>query len=76
MGIAQKKVLRGGSWNNEARNLRGANRNNEAPADRNNKIGVRCRLWPGLSFNREVHGIYGCRVSIEGTNQSYSRLGC
>jgi hypothetical protein len=35
-------VLRGGSWNNNnSDNLRGANRNNNHPENRNNNIGFR-----------------------------------
>ena len=35
-------MLRGGSWNNNATNLRVSNRNNNEPAERNNNIGFRC----------------------------------
>jgi formylglycine-generating enzyme required for sulfatase activity len=35
------RVLRGGSWNNCAFNLRSANRNRDAPAEGNNNIGFR-----------------------------------
>ena len=47
-------MLRGGSWNNNTRNLRAANRNDNAPDNRNNNIGFRvCRvshivIAPGL----------------------------
>jgi hypothetical protein len=34
--------LRGGSFNNDTRNLRAANRNRNAPDNRNNNIGFRC----------------------------------
>jgi formylglycine-generating enzyme required for sulfatase activity len=34
-------VNRGGSWNNDARNLRSANRNNNSPDNRNNNLGFR-----------------------------------
>jgi hypothetical protein len=34
-------VKRGGSWNNNGRNLRSANRDNNAPANRNNNVGFR-----------------------------------
>ncbi|AUT00516.1 peptidase C14 [Nostoc sp. CENA543] len=35
------KLLRGGSWNNNARNCRSANRNRNARANRNNNVGFR-----------------------------------
>ena len=35
------RVIRGGSWNNNARNLRSANRNNNPPSNRNNNVGFR-----------------------------------
>ncbi|MGD0092790.1 MAG: SUMF1/EgtB/PvdO family nonheme iron enzyme [Planctomycetota bacterium] len=35
------RVLRGGSWNNNPRNCRSANRNRNTPDNRNNNIGFR-----------------------------------
>jgi len=35
------RVNRGGSWNNNARNVRAANRNNNDPGNRNNNLGLR-----------------------------------
>jgi hypothetical protein len=35
------RVLRGGSWNNNGRNCRSANRNNNEPDNANNNIGFR-----------------------------------
>jgi formylglycine-generating enzyme required for sulfatase activity len=35
------RVNRGGSWNNNARNCRSANRNNNTPDNRNNNLGFR-----------------------------------
>ncbi|EGV30882.1 Sulphatase-modifying factor protein [Thiorhodococcus drewsii AZ1] len=35
------RVLRGGSWNNNGRNLRSAYRNHNAPDNRNDNIGLR-----------------------------------
>ncbi len=44
-----KRVLRGGSWNNNGRNLRSANRNANTPDNRNRNIGLRLAgaLWTG-----------------------------
>jgi hypothetical protein len=41
------RVLRGGSWNNTAQNVRVANRNNNTPTNTNNNNGFRCAktLW-------------------------------
>jgi len=42
-------VNRGGSWNNNARNCRSANRNRNTPGNRNNNLGFRLALsssWP------------------------------
>jgi hypothetical protein len=35
------RVVRGGSWNNDARNVRAACRNHNDPANRNNNLGFR-----------------------------------
>jgi len=39
-------VLRGGSWNNEARNLRASVRNRNTPDNANNNIGLRLASPP------------------------------
>jgi len=38
---ASNRVIRGGSWNNNARNCRPANRNRNTPENRNNNLGFR-----------------------------------
>lgn len=38
------RVLRGGSWNNNAENCRSANRNRNTPTNRNNNNGFRVAL--------------------------------
>ncbi len=35
------RVIRGGSWNNDAQNLRSAQRNNDHPGNRNDNVGLR-----------------------------------
>lgn len=40
------RVNRGGSWNNNARNCRSANRNRNNPENRNNNLGFRVALAP------------------------------
>lgn len=39
--MASNRVLRGGSWNNNARNVRAACRNHNSPDNRNDNIGFR-----------------------------------
>ena len=39
--VGTDRVLRGGSWNNAARNCRTANRNGNAPRNRDNNAGFR-----------------------------------
>jgi len=39
--LRKRRVLRGGSWNNNPANLRAANRNRNTPDNRNNNIGFR-----------------------------------
>ncbi len=42
------RVVRGGSWNNNARNLRAANRNANEPGNANDNLGFRlCRAQAG-----------------------------
>ncbi|QQZ30682.1 SUMF1/EgtB/PvdO family nonheme iron enzyme [Thiothrix subterranea] len=43
-GQGTNRVLRGGAWNNNAQNVRSANRNNNTPDNRNNNIGFRLVL--------------------------------
>ena len=55
-------MLRGGSWINDARNVRSANRNDNDPANRNDNIGFRCaraQTRIGWSASEQVcfHGV-------------------
>ncbi|MBD3342711.1 MAG: SUMF1/EgtB/PvdO family nonheme iron enzyme [Candidatus Lokiarchaeota archaeon] len=43
------RVMRGGSWNNNAENCRSANRNRNNPERRNNDIGFRLVFVPQLT---------------------------
>ncbi|MES9881948.1 MAG: SUMF1/EgtB/PvdO family nonheme iron enzyme [Sedimenticola sp.] len=51
-----KRVLRGGSWINNGRNLRSANRNGNEPDERNHNIGLRLAgaLGIGGSINQRL----------------------
>ena len=57
-------MIRGGSWNNEPRNLRSANRNRNDTDNRNNNLGFRlaqsARAAVGRARSRSVHGQAGC----------------
>jgi formylglycine-generating enzyme required for sulfatase activity len=50
------RVVRGGSWNNNARNCRCAYRNNAPPDNRNSNIGFRVVFVPQLIGRSD-----GCR---------------
>jgi len=52
------RVNRGGSWNNNARNCRAANRNRNDPGNRNNNVGLR----PVSSRARPKGGVHGLRL--------------
>jgi retron-type reverse transcriptase len=40
--LQRQNAVRGGSWNNNPRNVRASVRNNNSPEDRNNNVGFRC----------------------------------
>jgi len=68
-------VLRGGSWNNAANNVRSANRNNNTPDNRNDNIGFRCVSAPGAFLKGQVRRLYGPGASAEREiGQTCSRL--
>ncbi|WP_416676628.1 SUMF1/EgtB/PvdO family nonheme iron enzyme [Egbenema bharatensis] len=54
------RLLRGGSWNNNPRNCRSANRNRNNPDNRNNNIGFRvvCGSARALLYQNEWMGIH------------------
>jgi hypothetical protein len=48
--VGPKRVIRGGSWNSNAHNVRAANRNWNEPGNRNDNIGfrlARAQTWAG-----------------------------
>jgi hypothetical protein len=51
---ASNRVIRGGSWNNNARNCRSANRNNNNPSNRNNNNGFRLALSPARQVTADA----------------------
>ena len=50
------RVNRGGSWNNNARNCRSANRDRNDPGYRNNNLGFRVALAPSSRTGRMPFG--------------------
>ncbi len=48
--MGSNRVNRGGSWNNNGRNCRSANRNNNWPGNRNNNLGFRAVLAPAQTL--------------------------
>ena len=49
--MGANRVIRGGGWNNNARNVRAASRNANEPSNRNDNVGFRvsrAQRWSGL----------------------------
>ena len=65
MRALAKRLLRGGSWNNEARNARAANRNDNDPNNRNNNIGFRVLLVL-RQHSEEVYRLQAGTVQLKG----------
>jgi hypothetical protein len=61
------RVNRGGGWNNNAVNCRSANRNNDAPGNRNDNLGFRL-LSARHCRRRRVHG---CGARAAGQVQAF-----
>ena len=63
--LSPERVLRGGAFDNNPRNLRAANRNRNITDNRNNNVGFRvARTLQGR--NRQRHGAVGRAVSVQG----------
>ena len=72
---ASNRVNRGGSWNNNARNCRAANRNRNTPSNRNNNLGFRVALAPrGVDARRTEQAAFPSRCpSMLRTNLTLRR---
>jgi hypothetical protein len=57
------RVCRGGSWNNNPKNVRAANRNNNNPTNRNNNLGFRVASTPVGECSAAYEGQEGAAVS-------------
>jgi len=68
----QKRVLRGGSWNNNGRNLRSAYRNGNEPGNRNDNVGFRLAQLTGF----ETQGPVECPAPIFNSGKQRSTQGC
>ncbi|WP_394713746.1 SUMF1/EgtB/PvdO family nonheme iron enzyme [uncultured Desulfuromonas sp.] len=58
------RVLRGGSYNNNAETLRCGARNRNNANNRNNNIGFRIVVAHGFCFSPEMVGGYGFRPEV------------
>jgi hypothetical protein len=63
-GYADHRVLRGGGWNNNPANVRAANRNRNAPDNRNDNTGFRCVI-AAASSSTPLLGALSLRVSTD-----------
>jgi hypothetical protein len=61
-GPLSRRVLRGGAWNNQPRNVRAANRNRNPTDNRNNNNGLRVASTPraGAAGFKDPAGAPGC----------------
>jgi hypothetical protein len=63
------RVIRGGSWNNRARNCRAAYRNRNRPANRNRNQGFRVCLFPGTTADRSGGRRRTARFPVSGVRR-------
>ncbi len=65
-GPPDGRGLRGGSWNNNTRNTRAANRNNNTPGNRNNNNGFRLASTPSRARAAVPTGAAGVPEGVHG----------
>jgi len=65
-GPPDGRGLRGGSWNNNARNSRAANRNNNSPGNRNHNNGFRLASTPSCAGAASLTGEAGVPEGVHG----------
>ena len=59
------RVIRGGSWRNDAQNLRSAKRNNNDPGNRNDNVGFRLVS----TANCQIGAVHGWHLRALGSVQ-------
>ncbi|MBC8214856.1 MAG: hypothetical protein ISR90_00530 [Candidatus Marinimicrobia bacterium] len=64
--------MRGGSWNNNARNCRVANRNRNNPDNRNNNNGFRLVLSAQYYLFAKISVVYGRLFSAKNNTRLFS----
>ena len=74
VGPTAGRVLRGGSWNNNARNTRVSNRNRNTPDNRNERLGLRLAQSARVAFSAAARNPRGWRRGGRGARVSMSRL--
>ena len=72
---AANRVIRGGSWNNNARNVRSACRNRNEPSNRNNNLGFRCARARARIGRSAPDQAYHHGVCLYGARQNYCVAG-
>jgi hypothetical protein len=70
--------MRGGSWIDNARNVRAAYRNDNDPANRNDNLGFRCaraheRIGESAPEQTGLHGVAGLHLAFA---ETHSRPAC
>ncbi|MBN1886482.1 MAG: SUMF1/EgtB/PvdO family nonheme iron enzyme [Thermoflexales bacterium] len=65
-----ENVLRGGNWNDNPANVRAANRNDNAPDNRNDNVGFRCVVVgaPREVPASQVRRVYGRGATPKGSS--------
>ncbi|MGC9948510.1 MAG: SUMF1/EgtB/PvdO family nonheme iron enzyme [Bryobacteraceae bacterium] len=68
--------MRGGSWNNNTRNVRASNRNRNEPTNRNNNIGFRCVGDGEIGRSRGFQGSRGHTFPLPGGDPDAGLQAC
>jgi len=66
--LGTERVMRGGSWNNDPRNVRAANRNANHSSNRNSNLGFRLARAPARPDGRIGPGPHRARPRVRAAN--------